>query len=396
MPIRRVGWYPCQVCTLCGGMASVSRWWLAVNIAGSERWRRAILAVLGSATVAAAALAYQSREQPDDNGVAGGRIEAGTDHSGTTLVDDSALGQEQAASADGGSGDGQDRLQSALAIAGPSGRVPGFESDSDAADGTQASAAGTSTTSPWSVSSTSTRRTTTRPSDAASSSTSTTGTGDGGTTTVDPAPPSTASQTTRPSTSKPPTTSPPTTPRTTRPPTTRPPTTRRPTTAPQTTTTVPEISLANGGFEANNIAAGTYLLLDNSQVPGWTSNSGVFEVWHRDKEGVGAADGSNLIELNATGPSTIHQDFATTPGSTIRWSFYHRGRAGKESMEVLLGSSRGSLTSVVTVKSGDRWNYYSGSYTVPDGQTSTRIAFTALEPGSVGNLLDAVAVSVER
>ncbi|MGI9595916.1 MAG: DUF642 domain-containing protein, partial [Acidimicrobiales bacterium] len=157
----------------------------------------------------------------------------------------------------------------------------------------------------------------------------------------------------------------------------------------------PAASLVNGGFDSLPVPSGSYLTVESSQVAGWTSSSGVFEVWHRDKNGVGSADGSNLIELNADGATTIVQDFATTPGSTLRWTFHHRGREGKDAMQFLLGPSDGSLESIKKVRTGRNWKRYSGSYEVPKGQTSTRIAFTSLESGSVGNLLDGVAVSVE-
>ncbi len=151
--------------------------------------------------------------------------------------------------------------------------------------------------------------------------------------------------------------------------------------------------LANGGFDGLDIPVGSYLLVDDGQVPGWTSDSGVFEVWHPDMEGVGSPDGNNLIELNADRATTIHQDLATTPGSTLEWSFHHRGRDGKDTMELLIGPSDGPLERIKKARTGEKWKRYRGEYKVPEGQTSTRIAFRALDGGSVGNLLDDVRVA---
>ncbi|MGH1488580.1 MAG: DUF642 domain-containing protein [Acidimicrobiales bacterium] len=164
-----------------------------------------------------------------------------------------------------------------------------------------------------------------------------------------------------------------------------------PTTTTAPPTTIPEISLINGGFEAWSIASGSFQIVGAAEVPGWTSSSGSFEVWHRAKSSVGSADGSHLIELNVHNPTTIHQDFASTPGSTLTWSFSHRGRERNESIELLIGSPS-RPTSIQVVSTGTGWKQYSGTYKVPRGQTVTRIAFRSLEPGGSANLLDGVRV----
>ncbi len=173
-------------------------------------------------------------------------------------------------------------------------------------------------------------------------------------------------------------------------------TTAKPTTTTTTTppTTIAPVALRNGGFDFMEIAPGAYVVVGSGDVPGWTSDSGVFEIWHGDKEQVGSRSGNYLIELNSNGPSTVYQDFATTPGSTLQWSFSHRGRQGTDSMEVLIGPSNGPLASVITVSTGTRWKRYSGTVHVGNGQRSTRIAFKAITAGSVGNLLDEVNVSL--
>lgn len=151
----------------------------------------------------------------------------------------------------------------------------------------------------------------------------------------------------------------------------------------------------NGGFESESVSRGNYKIVASRQVPGWSAEPDQFEIWAQGKDGVSAAEGSNFIEMNVDSPTTIRQDFATTPGSRFTWSFFHRGRNGNDSVEVLIGPSFGPIRSTRTVRSGTRWREYSGSYEVPAGQTSTRIAFRALDSGSVGNFLDGVSVELE-
>jgi hypothetical protein len=154
--------------------------------------------------------------------------------------------------------------------------------------------------------------------------------------------------------------------------------------------------LLNGSFEKPPISPGGFDIVDDSVVTGWTSSSGLIEVWHRDNAGVGSADGSNLIELNVNQPTTIRQDFVTTPGSTITWAFSHRGRTDTDSVEFRLGPRGGQLAVIKVATTGLGWTKYSGSYEVPDGQRITRVEFRALDSGSVGNFLDGVEIAVDR
>ena len=165
------------------------------------------------------------------------------------------------------------------------------------------------------------------------------------------------------------------------------------TTLPPTTIKVPPVALVNGGFDrAVSLAAGGFTI--TTSIPGWVSQTGKFEVWDAEKGAVGAISGPNLLELNADSQGLIYQDFSTTPGSVIRWEFFHRGRSGAESLEFQMGSTQGSVTTLQVAKTGLKWKAYTGTYTVPEGQTTTRIIFRSLEPGGAGNLIDAVSVSL--
>lgn len=155
------------------------------------------------------------------------------------------------------------------------------------------------------------------------------------------------------------------------------------------------VSLVNGGFdEGVSLLQGDFVI--SPSIPGWVSQASEFEVWDSQKESVGAINGTNLLELNARVQGLIYQDFETTPGSTIRWEFFHRGREGTESLEMQLGSATGSLTTVQTARTDVQWRAYTGLYEVPAGQTKTRIVFRSLEPGGSGNFLDAISVALVR
>ena len=146
-------------------------------------------------------------------------------------------------------------------------------------------------------------------------------------------------------------------------------------------------------------------------------------------------------EINANYQANLYQDIVTIGGEKITWSIKHRGRYfgssstsfnsstasdDRDKFEVLIGPSSGTLVSQVpavkkspdviwntsnatyvnnsfvtftTNSTGhttgtmytrleDGWVLYSGTYTVPANQTSTRFSFSSRGTGSVGNLID--------
>jgi len=167
-------------------------------------------------------------------------------------------------------------------------------------------------------------------------------------------------------------------------------TTRRPSTT--TTSPPPPVALVNGDFERLDVSPASFRIV--ATIPGWRSTTGEFEVWSAAHRSIDPASGDRFLELNANSPGSIFQDFTTTPGSTIRWQFSHRGRAGTETVELELGRPGRPLDSMVVASTGQAWKRYSGSYTVPAGQTTTRLTLTSRSPGSAGNLLDGISVQL--
>ncbi|WP_318199858.1 hypothetical protein [Streptomyces sp. SCL15-4] len=161
------------------------------------------------------------------------------------------------------------------------------------------------------------------------------------------------------------------------------------------------VTLVNGGFEQPPVA-GMAILPDASQtqaptrVPGWltTASDHMIELWRSGFNGVPSAEGSQFAELNANQVSTLYQDLPTTPGSTLYWRLYHRGRLGQDTMALDIGAPGAPVEQRRFTDGTAAWGFYTGTYTVPAGQTTTRFSFRSVSAAggnrSVGNFLDGV------
>lgn len=149
----------------------------------------------------------------------------------------------------------------------------------------------------------------------------------------------------------------------------------------------------NGGIELP-LVLGSYTQINEALVPSWntTASDNKIEIWTSGFNGVASQEGNQFFEINATQVAALYQDVCITPGTTISWSVYHRGRAGVDVAEVLIGSSVATAVSQATMTDGtSAWGYYSGNYTVPAGQTNTTFVFKAVSAAggaSVGNFID--------
>ncbi|GLX96734.1 hypothetical protein Hesp01_46840 [Herbidospora sp. NBRC 101105] len=164
------------------------------------------------------------------------------------------------------------------------------------------------------------------------------------------------------------------------------------------------IGLANSSFEAPYVATARWDIPDASTNPaaGWhtTATDRKLEIWRSGYQGVPAADGQQFAELNATQASTLYQDVPTVPGTVMSWSFWHRGRAGTDVMQVLIGAPGATVaqtpdgaTSPNISTDNTAWRQYTGTYTVPAGQTTTRFSFRAVSSAggaTSGNFLDGI------
>ncbi|MFF8030978.1 hypothetical protein [Streptomyces sp. NPDC016626] len=161
------------------------------------------------------------------------------------------------------------------------------------------------------------------------------------------------------------------------------------------------VALVNGSFEEPAVT-NYEVLPDASQtqapkrVPGWltTASDHMIELWRSGFNGVPAADGVQLAELNANQVSTLYQDLPTTPGTKLYWRLYHRGRQGEDTMALDIGAPGSPVEQRRFTDGNTAWGYYTGTYTVPAGQTLTRFAFRSISAAggnrSAGNLLDGI------
>ncbi|MFP7490989.1 isopeptide-forming domain-containing fimbrial protein [Bacillus paralicheniformis] len=114
-------------------------------------------------------------------------------------------------------------------------------------------------------------------------------------------------------------------------------------------------------------------------------------------------DGNQYAELNAHEVSSLYQDVKTTPGQKIYWRLAHKGLLGVDTMAVRIGATNVPIQNLPTMKQisdgNANWGFYSGVYTVPEGQTTTRFAFDSVSAagGSAqfGNLLDDIFLGTE-
>ena len=158
----------------------------------------------------------------------------------------------------------------------------------------------------------------------------------------------------------------------------------------------------NGSFEEPVANTATWTLIDASNVPFWNTNASdnLIEFWKSGFQGVPSYDGNQHIEMNANEVASLYQDIATTPGDIISWRIAHRGRSGVDEANVSVGAP-GALTPVLTMSDGSSaWGVYSGLYTIPAGQTTTRISFDSVSAAggnpSVGNFIDGYQLIVVK
>lgn len=154
--------------------------------------------------------------------------------------------------------------------------------------------------------------------------------------------------------------------------------------------------IVNGSFENTTPKPATALKLTaGTAVPGWsTSNPAkTLEVWKSGYLGFPAQEGIQLVEMDG---GSLEQNLATTPGATLTWSFFHRGRGGNDTVALDLGPATGTLTRVKTFTTGKAaWVKYEGTYVVPAGQTSTKFRLVPISGASGlgnANLIDNVSV----
>lgn len=148
--------------------------------------------------------------------------------------------------------------------------------------------------------------------------------------------------------------------------------------------------IVNGGFEDNNVAAGTWQYYPACAVNGWEGSN--IEIWDH-LGGVVAPEGNQHAELNAhpnAGSFSIYQSFATLVGQIYDVSFFYGARSNSsESFRF----SVGTLNELISDHVVGHWNQYVNTFRADS--TTTTIRFTTVTPSysTYGNFLDGVSVT---
>lgn len=196
------------------------------------------------------------------------------------------------------------------------------------------------------------------------------------------------------------------------------------------------ISIPNGtkGFYWRTTGPGTDNKLTTDIELVYVGGKSDSIVWNGVDE---AAEGTQFVEVNAEAFGTLYQDILTAPGAILSWSFSHRGRnaanaentiyviiastetaqhvQSAEHVKKLLdavgnGATDGTKNYTAEIDDeevkfriwkheGDnnKWETFSGSYEVPNGQYLTRLFFASDPNGgnninsTLGNLIDGVS-----
>ncbi|WP_062052611.1 DUF11 domain-containing protein [Bacillus sp. JCM 19034] len=178
------------------------------------------------------------------------------------------------------------------------------------------------------------------------------------------------------------------------------------------------VALINGSFEepparmpgdtGSPGAEQYWMYFYEDEVPGWQTNASdkfiqIMKNEYIYQYEINPPHGNQYAELNAHQVSALYQDVETIPGQTIYWRLAHRGLLGVDTMTIQIGSAdvvAEDLPVIQEISTGtSEWVYYSGTYTVPAGQTTTRFAFNSVDAAGgsqmFGNLLDDIFLGTE-
>lgn len=149
--------------------------------------------------------------------------------------------------------------------------------------------------------------------------------------------------------------------------------------------------IVNGGFEDNNVAAGSWTYFSSAAVNGWEGDN--IEIWD-NYGGVIAAEGTQYAELNAHpfdgSVFSIYQNFATVVGQTYDVSFFYRARVNSNEQ---FSFSVDTLSALLNDHVVGSWSQYTGSFVATSALSA--ITFTTYDTGTLGNFLDNVVVTAQ-
>jgi len=151
-----------------------------------------------------------------------------------------------------------------------------------------------------------------------------------------------------------------------------------------------------------------------SQSLSWSATEGAVEIQQNFVGGAGPADdGNQWAEITGVDvTNTLFQAVETVPGTVISWTLAHRGLSGVDVMQVEIGATVETLVSQEAtpatgsgvsnpshISDGLTWRTWTGTYTVPVGQTSTVFGFAGVSSSTgdptTGNLVDDIGFACD-
>ena len=159
----------------------------------------------------------------------------------------------------------------------------------------------------------------------------------------------------------------------------------------------PAFALVNGSFEEPVVMANgnTYAEVVQADMPGWITEEplGRFELWGH-MNGEAPTDGLAFLEVLYVTNSLIYQDVASTPGESLTITMDHWARQlGNDHLIVSMGPVGGPYTTVLDMNDGHEPTSHSGTYVVPDGQTTTRFLIDPITSGAGESHIDNIVVT---
>ena len=146
-----------------------------------------------------------------------------------------------------------------------------------------------------------------------------------------------------------------------------------------------------------------------SQGLAWSATEGAVEL----QQAPGGIAGNQWAEITGVDvTNTLYQTVETVPGTVMTWTLRHRGLSGVDVMQVEIGDTVGTLVAQaatpetgtgngnpVQISDGTTWRTWTGTYTVPDGQTSTVFGFHGISSSTgdptTGNFIDDIGFTCD-
>lgn len=158
---------------------------------------------------------------------------------------------------------------------------------------------------------------------------------------------------------------------------------------------VPVNLIENGSFEANAVASGTWVTLNDKEMAAWDVKGLGVEI--RNDVAGAAYDGQNFVELDAMKNSWIAQTIETIVNQTYLLSFFYAPRMGigtdSNIIDVIINGGQPilSVTGSGLGASGNVWQEYTYSFVATKQKTTLEFSAAGVSDG-YGGSLDNVSV----